>query len=483
MGRISRYCPPSHSVGGTGVSKPRRTTRTEAERELRHWRGAELRHRGRNWVQPRLLSQVAPPCASQSPQREFGHRAQLLLLPRPAGAGATLLFPAGPDHVRLDALKCDSPPAGAPRCRARIRRRHHAVIENHEHCGGRPGSHDTMKTSLQVLRCQLLSVLALLTLPVGPASSAHELQFGDPTPGRDAMATAAISTPRPDWHQEGSSSGTEWSAKADVVLHATRASNLSGSLRELPAHHAITLREAPADMSEPPTEQLAPVTLAEASVENQTSAVAASQEPSLRPTNAAANDSSEAITPASPRPNTTDSDPLAAPSPSASATPDRHPSTRETVWTEGGGGSFLNRQVPATTRDPWGIDNSSGPGLDSSPSSRVAICLSRVDIVWIVLAISVPVSTCSVLLTVCCMRRRKKSSSQENNLSYWNNAITMDYFSRHAVELPREIHTLESEEHDSCLPPNGDYGVGSVVLVNPFCQETLFINRDKASAI
>nr|XP_061809972.1 transmembrane protein 108-like [Nerophis lumbriciformis] len=89
----------------------------------------------------------------------------------------------------------------------------------------------------------------------------------------------------------------------------------------------------------------------------------------------------------------------------------------------------------------------------------------------------------TVLLTVCCMRRRKKSSSQENNLSYWNNAITMDYFSRHAVELPREIHTLESEEHDSCLPPNGDYGVGSVVLVNPFCQETLFINRDKASAI
>lgn len=43
------------------------------------------------------------------------------------------------------------------------------------------------------------------------------------------------------------------------------------------------------------------------------------------------------------------------------------------------------------------------------------------------------------------MRRKKKSSSQENNLSYWNNAITMDYFSRHAVELPKEIHTLESE--------------------------------------
>lgn len=145
-------------------------------------------------------------------------------------------------------------------------------------------------------------------------------------------------------------------------------------------------------------------------------------------------------------------------------------------------GNFLNRQVPATTQDPWTPGNSSGPTVDSPPS-RVTICLSRMDIVWIVLAISVPVSSCSVLLTVCCMRRKKKSSSQENNLSYWNNAITMDYFSRHAVELPREIHTLESEDHDTCLPPNGDYSGSSVVLVNPFCQETLFINRDKASAI
>uniref|UniRef100_A0A8P4FZ23 Transmembrane protein 108 n=1 Tax=Dicentrarchus labrax TaxID=13489 RepID=A0A8P4FZ23_DICLA len=150
-----------------------------------------------------------------------------------------------------------------------------------------------------------------------------------------------------------------------------------------------------------------------------------------------------------------------------------------------GNRNFLNKQVPATTQDPWTPGNSSGPTVDS-PSSRTTICLSRMDIVWIVLAISVPVSSCSVLLTVCCMRRKKKSSSQENNLSYWNNAITMDYFSRHAVELPREIHTLESEvqtEHDTCLPPNGDYSGSSVVLVNPFCQETLFINRDKASAI
>ncbi|KAL1006922.1 hypothetical protein UPYG_G00078920 [Umbra pygmaea] len=142
-------------------------------------------------------------------------------------------------------------------------------------------------------------------------------------------------------------------------------------------------------------------------------------------------------------------------------------------------GNFLNRLVPATTRDPWGPGNGSGPTL-GSPLSRATICLSKMDIVWIVLAISVPVSSCSVLLTICCMRRKKKSSNQENNLSYWNNAITMDYFNRHAVELPREITSLDNaEEQETCLPPNGDYSDSGVVLVNPFCQETLFINREK----
>lgn len=56
-------------------------------------------------------------------------------------------------------------------------------------------------------------------------------------------------------------------------------------------------------------------------------------------------------------------------------------------------GSFLNRQVPPTTQDPWGANSSSGHAVEP-PSSRTAICLSRMDIVWIVLAISVPVSSC-----------------------------------------------------------------------------------------
>ncbi|XP_057179218.1 uncharacterized protein tmem108 [Triplophysa rosa] len=146
-------------------------------------------------------------------------------------------------------------------------------------------------------------------------------------------------------------------------------------------------------------------------------------------------------------------------------------------------GSFMNRQVPATTQGPWGSGNQSGPAL-APPHEKNTICLDKMDIVWLVLVISVPVSSCSVLLTVCCMRRKKKSATQENNLSYWNDAITMDYFSRHAVELPREIQSLETaEDQETFLPPNGDYSDSGVVLVNPFCQETLFINRDKASDI
>ncbi|XP_066543116.1 transmembrane protein 108 [Amia ocellicauda] len=147
-------------------------------------------------------------------------------------------------------------------------------------------------------------------------------------------------------------------------------------------------------------------------------------------------------------------------------------------------GNFQNRQVPAVTKGPRLAGNHSHVSEVEKPHSRATICLSKVDIVWIILAISVPVSSCSVLLTVCCMRRKKKTSNQENNLSYWNNAITMDYFNRHAVELPREIQSLETaEEQEHCSPPNGDYIESGMVLVNPFCQETLFTNRSQASEI
>ncbi|XP_077952194.1 uncharacterized protein tmem108 [Gasterosteus aculeatus] len=451
-----------------------------------------------------------------------------------------------------------------------------------------------MKTSLQVLRCQLLSVLAVLALPVGLVSSAQGLFLNQASQDSVSMATAHsshLSAPEP---QEGSSSG-EGSSKggpqpSNVALPAfhdtvnraglsqvhnpatvsahqagsgvlqsprTAAPNIDpastareGSARvssldfdraelqkrredeptgpsrhlsppgtnvdpaaalelrehtrgasELAAPHAITQRDMHSG-NEPPTGELAtepqggPVTLtADDPLKNLTTTAA----PAALSTEPRPKTQSPTIVPSDhPAPNGTAAEegrgPVAGGNATDNATayggllpngssvegPPAQGNTSEPPSTASG--NFLNRQVPATTEDPWAPGNSSGPTFDS-PLSRTTICLSRMDIVWIVLAISVPVSTCSVLLTVCCMRRKKKSSSQENNLSYWNNAITMDYFSRHAVELPREIHTLESEDQDSCLPPNGDYSGSSVVLVNPFCQETLFINRDKASAI
>lgn len=55
-------------------------------------------------------------------------------------------------------------------------------------------------------------------------------------------------------------------------------------------------------------------------------------------------------------------------------------------------GSFMNRQVPATTQGPWGSGNQSGPA--QMPPQKHTICLDKMDIVWLVLVISVPVSSC-----------------------------------------------------------------------------------------
>lgn len=448
-----------------------------------------------------------------------------------------------------------------------------------------------MKTSLQVLRCQLLSVLAFLALPVGPVSSAQAdsvsmaaTQHSSPHPAPRPQPHHNHQQHRRDtsWPQEGSTSG-EWHSSglthpsmtppAPAIrplawLHITqtvfpitvsaasttpgyqtqrykkpsqsipnsnsirvessggsfgppstipsntdiklavsgnlmrpelttyRNQNLAGLRRRghtqhVPGrseHHAITLREVHTD-TESPTDQLVVQTSSSSPIDESVSTATTVE----TNTTFASNFTETITTEGSSQPNVTDNAPpghwmgnvtalggLLLSNVSTSEARSAQGNSSEIASTASG--NFLNRQVPATTQDPWMSGNSSGPTMESPPS-RAMICLSHMDIVWIVLAISVPVSSCSVLLTVCCMKRKKKSTSQENNLSYWNNAITMDYFSRHAVELPREIHTLESEEHDAYLPPNGDYSGSSMVLVNPFCQETLFINRDKASVI
>ncbi|XP_060104872.1 transmembrane protein 108 isoform X2 [Heteronotia binoei] len=178
------------------------------------------------------------------------------------------------------------------------------------------------------------------------------------------------------------------------------------------------------------------------------------------------------------------------PSWSNTSFPSRALSTEPSTWlptsTSTATGNFLNRLVPAGTWKPGMPGNISHVTEGDKPQHRATICLSKVDIAWIILAISVPISSCSVLLTVCCMRRKKKTSNPETNLSYWNNAITMDYFNRHAVELPREIQSLEtSEDHlsEPRSPANGDYRDTGMVLVNPFCQETLFVGHEQVSEI
>ncbi|XP_036049069.1 transmembrane protein 108 isoform X2 [Onychomys torridus] len=166
-------------------------------------------------------------------------------------------------------------------------------------------------------------------------------------------------------------------------------------------------------------------------------------------------------------------------------TTDRGPRPLSTVLSTATG-NFLNRLVPAGTWKPGTAGNISHVAEGDKPQHRTTICLSKMDIAWVILAISVPISSCSVLLTVCCMRRRRKTTNPENNLSYWNNAITMDYFNRHAVELPREIQSLETSEDqlsEPRSPANGDYRDTGMVLVNPFCQETLFVGNDQVSEI
>ncbi|XP_077608424.1 transmembrane protein 108 [Crocuta crocuta] len=172
----------------------------------------------------------------------------------------------------------------------------------------------------------------------------------------------------------------------------------------------------------------------------------------------------------------------------ATATPtmtNRVPSPLSTVVSTATG-NFLNRLVPAGTWKPGTAGNISHVAEGDKPQHRATICLSKMDIAWVILAISVPISSCSVLLTVCCLRRKKKTANPENNLSYWNNAITMDYFNKHAVELPREIQSLETSEgqlSEPRSPANGDYRDTGMVLVNPFCQETLFVGNDQVSEI
>lgn len=64
-------------------------------------------------------------------------------------------------------------------------------------------------------------------------------------------------------------------------------------------------------------------------------------------------------------------------------------------------GNFLNRLVPAGTWKPGVPGNISHVTEGDKPQHRATICLSKMDIAWIILAISVPISSCCKLISSC----------------------------------------------------------------------------------
>ncbi|KAI1902088.1 hypothetical protein AGOR_G00041110 [Albula goreensis] len=366
-----------------------------------------------------------------------------------------------------------------------------------------------MTTSLQVLRCRLLSVLAILVLPSGRVSQELHPRRAPHIPRSPTMT---LSSDVPAWQDSrsleslhttigGSLDAVEYVSKEEVSVKLPTDSGRSYSASELqpsssssisstaveqehrgPAHHtldlvrphSITLREVHSPLSDgntAPHEATPP------------SPVSAPSSPSTNHTAAGsdvtANETSS-VSPIGGMVSNRSADNGSTVSHSRGDEPPPWDTPFTTGPTAASTSNLLNRLFP--TRHSEGSANQTDPALEP-PRPHAAICLGRVDIVWMVLVISVPVASCSVLLTVCCMRRRKrkKASGQESSLSYWNDAITMDYFSRHAVELPREIQPLETaEEHETFLSPNGDYIDNGMVLINPFCQETLFLSREKA---
>ncbi|KAJ8336732.1 hypothetical protein SKAU_G00379520 [Synaphobranchus kaupii] len=369
-----------------------------------------------------------------------------------------------------------------------------------------------MTTSLQVLRCRLLSVLVILALPAGWVCQELHPSRTPQVPPNPAMT---LSTDVPAWRESG---GTGGFRPATQTASRVRTDTLGAPLVPQSVSHpslvraALPLQNSGSGGLESPggTVQL----LSEEGVGGEDSTDSgrkwSSEAPpiprwswsgptpiTLREARASPSDGGTA-TPLSPistatstrslnvatagsditAHNTTDVSPGGSelkPVPSPGSTVSRSRGDEPPP-----GAGSVTAEPPATVAGD--LRNRLFPAANQTDSDSV-VCLGRMDIVWMVLAISVPVASCSVLLTVCCMRRRKrkKASGQESSLSYWNDAITMDYFSRHAVELPREVQPLETaEEHETFLSPNGEYMDNGMVLVNPFCQETLFISREKA---
>uniref|UniRef100_A0A8C4NG83 Transmembrane protein n=1 Tax=Eptatretus burgeri TaxID=7764 RepID=A0A8C4NG83_EPTBU len=116
-------------------------------------------------------------------------------------------------------------------------------------------------------------------------------------------------------------------------------------------------------------------------------------------------------------------------------------------------------------------------------TSPFRLLLRRVDMAWIVSAATV-ILALAVLGGVVCVSRRKKEPVPEN-LSYWNEAITLDYF-RHAVQLPQDSgHVPQATV--STIPLDGGMRVDGrgdgLLFVNAFAAGHTFSEEHKSTEL
>lgn len=136
-----------------------------------------------------------------------------------------------------------------------------------------------------------------------------------------------------------------------------------------------------------------------------------------------------------------------SPAQEAAASPtvtDRVPSPLSTVVSTATG-NFLNRLVPAGTWKPGTAGNVSHVAEGDKPQHRATICLSKVDIAWVILAISVPISSCCE-----CLASSPRPSSflslhhaKGTQPSPWSGRTP----TKRAAEFPESQETREQEEN------------------------------------
>ncbi|KAF5901791.1 transmembrane protein, partial [Clarias magur] len=345
---------------------------------------------------------------------------------------------------------------------------------NHDHCGGRTGSHDTMKRSLQVLPNQLLGILLILSVSEKLVSFAEE----HPPSWTPRSLVSMLHSPNPPGVWKGSSTGDQStftghsaavSALALNQLQMNRTTTMKTSFGPSPVSSAsdsdlaavaeglqrteysqplsidtdnnqgIRVEESTnpsypyfswmsSRLSIPPVEMgkslrqrahaitqrdTATLTEGPTSVESKPQPQSSSQTTYIPPETAKHSETNGVTFTTVPAsisnngnlaktsggtnmpPNGT-SDPISSMS---SVTETGTSSVKSSEDTSLNSLPLINgsrtnaSRLPTTPHVSLSSGNQSGPDFDSA-DNRATICLTKMDIVWVVLAISVPVSSC-----------------------------------------------------------------------------------------